>query len=218
MLWITFKCPFTTSTTKSVFFSVVRYFFSLVSHFHSTYRIFHAIASRFFLVKYQTIGNKISRKSVGSFIQFPLKLAWAVTIHKSQGQTFDNVAIDLDTGSFAHGQTYVALSRSKTLDGISLLKKINEKDIIFDPLVLEFIGQKLEKKYIKEIMINNKISKEKKVKKSKSNSSESGWTTSDDNKLLVMYKRNVPEIALSKYLKKNISEIRERIIFLMKNK
>jgi len=162
--------------------------------------------------------NKISRKPVGSFIQFPLKLAWAVTIHKSQGQTFDNVAIDLDTGSFAHGQTYVALSRSKTLDGISLLKKINEKDIIFDPLVLEFIGQKLEKKYIKEIMINNKISKEKKVKKSKSNSSESGWTTSDDNKLLAMYRRNIPEIALSKIFKKNISEIRERIFFLMKNK
>jgi len=181
-------------------------------------KIFYLGKTKWDKYVHQFIGNKISRKSVGSFIQFPLKLAWAVTIHKSQGQTFDNVAIDLDTGSFAHGQTYVALSRSKTLDGISLLKKINEKDIIFDPLVLEFIGQKLEKKYIKEIMINNKISKEKKVKKSKSNSSESGWTTSDDNKLLAMYKRNVPEIALSKYLKKNISEIRERIIFLMKNK
>ncbi len=65
----------------------------------------------------------------------------------------------LDTGSFSHGQTYVALSRSKTLDGISLLKQINEKDIIFDPLVLEFIGQKLALKYIKEIIMNNKISK-----------------------------------------------------------
>ena len=181
-------------------------------------KIFYLGKTKWDKYVHQFIGNKISRKSVGSFIQFPLKLAWAVTIHKSQGQTFDNVAIDLDTGSFAHGQTYVALSRSKTLDGISLLKKINEKDIIFDPLVLEFIGQKSEKKYIKEIMINNKISKEKKVKKSKSNSLESGWTTSDDNKLLAMYKRNVPEIALSKYLKKNISEIRERIFFLMKNK
>ena len=165
---------------------------------------------------YQFIGNKVGIKPVGSFIHFPLKLAWAVTIHKSQGQTFDNVAIDLDTGSFSHGQTYVALSRSKTLDGISLLKKINEKDIIFDPLVLEFIGQKLEKKYIKEIIMNNKVTQKKNDKEFNSSSTESEWTTSDDNKLLVLYKRNVPEIALSKMFKKQISEIRDRIILLMK--
>ena len=100
---------------------------------------------------YQFINNKVNTKSVGSFIQFPIKLAWATTIHKSQGQTFDNVSIDMDTGSFAHGQTYVALSRAKTIEGISLLKNIRKKDIIFDHRVLEFIGQKLESKYIKEI-------------------------------------------------------------------
>ena len=110
-------------------------------------------------LNYQFINNKVNTKSVGSFIQFPIKLAWATTIHKSQGQTFDNVSIDMDTGSFAHGQTYVALSRAKTIEGISLLKNIRKKDIIFDHRVLEFIGQKLESKYIKEITMNNKIIK-----------------------------------------------------------
>mgnify|MGYP001268240495 FL=1 len=165
---------------------------------------------------YKFSGNKVNAFSVGSFIQFPLKLAWATTIHKSQGQTFDNVSIDLDTGSFAHGQTYVALSRAKSLEGISLLKKIQKKDIIFDARVLEFIGQKLESKYISEILKNAPKSKKKIMpKSSKSNSNE--WTTSDDNKLLALYKRNVPEFALAKILKKSITQIRERIMYLMKN-
>ena len=180
-------------------------------------KIFRIGKTKWDKYNYQYIGNKVNSIAVGSFIQYPLKLAWATTIHKSQGQTFDKVAIDLDTGSFAHGQTYVALSRSKTLEGISLLKKINKKDIIFDKRVLDFLGQKLEKKYIKEIMLNNKISKKKKERKLTSNNSRVDWTTSDDNKLITLYKRNVPEFALSKILKKKISEIRERIIFLMKN-
>ena len=163
---------------------------------------------------YQFTGNKVNTFSVGSFIQFPIKLAWATTIHKSQGQTFDKVAIDMDTGSFAHGQTYVALSRAKTIEGISLLKKINKKDIIFDSKVLDFIGQKLEKKYIKEIMVNNKIDK-KKDKVFEDNSSGTEWTTKDDNKLLALYKRNVPEFALSKILKKSLPEIRKRILKLL---
>ena len=165
---------------------------------------------------YKFSGNKVNAFSVGSFIQFPLKLAWATTIHKSQGQTFDKVSIDLDTGSFAHGQTYVALSRAKSLEGISLLKKIQKKDIIFDARVLEFIGQKLESKYISEILKNAPKSKKKIMPKStKSNNNE--WTTSDDNKLLALYKRNVPEFALAKILKKSITQIRERIMHLMKN-
>ena len=161
-------------------------------------------------------GEKVSRIPDGSFIQFPLKLAWATTIHKAQGQTFDKVTIDLDTGNFAHGQTYVALSRAKSLEGISLLKKIQKKDIIFDARVLEFIGQKLESKYISEILKNAPKSKKRIMPKS-SKSDNNVWTTSDDNKLLALYKRNVPEFALAKILKKSITQIRERIMYLMKN-
>lgn len=76
--------------------------------------------------------NKITSEVVGVFTQFPLKIAWAITIHKSQGQTFENVNIDLGRGAFTHGQTYVALSRCTTLEGISLKRKIKFSDIIVD--------------------------------------------------------------------------------------
>jgi hypothetical protein len=66
-------------------------------------------------------GNIVSEVT-GSFVQYPVKLAWAVTIHKSQGKTYDRVAIDLGRGAFEHGQSYVALSRCRTLNGIFLKK------------------------------------------------------------------------------------------------
>ena len=73
----------------------------------------------------------------GKFEQYPIKLAWAITIHKSQGLTFDRVMIDA-SASFAHGQTYVALSRCRTLEGIVLTSRIPESAIIEDKLVKEF--------------------------------------------------------------------------------
>ncbi len=74
---------------------------------------------------------------IGTFSQFPLKLAWAITIHKSQGLTFEKAIIDA-RASFAHGQVYVALSRCTSLSGIKLKTRIRPSDIIFDPRVLEF--------------------------------------------------------------------------------
>lgn len=84
--------------------------------------------------------NKLETEVVGSFTQYPLRLAWAVTIHKSQGLTFENVIIDLGNGAFTHGQTYVALSRCITLDGIVLKTKINRNDIRVDPTVKRYFS------------------------------------------------------------------------------
>jgi len=87
-----------------------------------------------------TINSKskeIEENIKGSFSQIPLRLAWAITIHKSQGLTFDKAIIDAQS-SFAHGQTYVALSRCKTIDGIVLKSKINKTSIISDGKVTSF--------------------------------------------------------------------------------
>ena len=82
--------------------------------------------------------KEITEDFVGSFTQMPFRLAWAITIHKSQGLTFDKVMIDAEA-SFAHGQTYVALSRCKTLEGIVLKNKISSNSIISDHRVNDFI-------------------------------------------------------------------------------
>jgi ATP-dependent exoDNAse (exonuclease V) alpha subunit len=85
----------------------------------------------------------IESQTTGTFTQYPLKLAWAVTIHKAQGKTFNKVYVDLGTGTFAHGQLYVALSRCRSLDGLYLKSPVTEKDIIVDPRVAEFMTKQL---------------------------------------------------------------------------
>ena len=82
--------------------------------------------------------HKINEVELGSFTQFPLKLAWALTVHKSQGMTFDNVVLDFGRGAFAGGQSYVALSRCRSLQGIRLLSTLAERDIYVHPAVVGF--------------------------------------------------------------------------------
>ncbi|MDB5103541.1 MAG: ATPase [Fibrobacteres bacterium] len=84
--------------------------------------------------------GRVVPKPVGRFTQFPLKLAWAMTIHKSQGKTFERVIIDLGQGAFAHGQSYVALSRCTTLEGITLRRALTGRDLMVDEDVREFLA------------------------------------------------------------------------------
>lgn len=76
--------------------------------------------------------DKIVETVAGTFKQFPLRLAWALTIHKSQGLTLEKIYVDFGRGTFAHGQAYVALSRCRDLDGLSMARELRERDILFD--------------------------------------------------------------------------------------
>ncbi len=89
---------------------------------------------RFFLKN-----DELRSEEVGSFRQYPVRLAFAVTIHKSQGKTFENVVIDVGHGTFAHGQMYVALSRCTTLDGIVLKQPLKKTHILMDWQVVKFL-------------------------------------------------------------------------------
>ncbi|NPD80506.1 AAA family ATPase [Prevotella sp. PINT] len=85
--------------------------------------------------------KKVEEEELGTFTQYPLRLAWAITVHKSQGLTFNNVNIDLTGGAFAGGQTYVALSRCRSLEGITLKEPLRKKDIFVREEVKLFARQ-----------------------------------------------------------------------------
>ena len=99
--------------------------------------------------------NVIEEKILGTFMQFPVKLAWAITVHKSQGMTFDRVVADLGN-SFEIGQVYVALSRCTSLDGLVLSSKIKPKSIITDPKVMEFSKKMSESCVMDDVAVVDK--------------------------------------------------------------
>ena len=88
--------------------------------------------------EFNALTQKLEPQVRGFFKQYPLKLAWAITIHKSQGLSFDQIYLDIGRGAFAPGQTYVALSRCRTLNGVHLKKDISVKDIQCDARVKQF--------------------------------------------------------------------------------
>ena len=112
-------------------------------------------------------GKKVIRQEViGTFVQMPLRLAYAMTIHKAQGMTLDCVDLRLGNGCFAHGQLYTALSRSKCIDGLQIERKINENDLILDERVVDFYNtiEKSQEKTSKNISIQVPIEFQDQVK------------------------------------------------------
>ncbi len=100
--------------------------------------------------------KRVETVKVGSFEQFPLKLAWAITIHKSQGLTFDKVVLDIRGGLFAPGQLYVALSRCRSLEGLVLKEKVKKKHIFLDWKVVNFL-KRLNRGKSGVLNVNEKI-------------------------------------------------------------
>jgi len=101
--------------------------------------------------------RSVSSETLGTFTQYPVRLAWAVTIHKSQGKTFDTVVVDIGRGTFAPGQLYVALSRCRRLEGVFLRKPIAKSHIWLDWRVVKFVTRRQYERSDRQVPLSEKV-------------------------------------------------------------
>jgi ATP-dependent exoDNAse (exonuclease V) alpha subunit len=119
------------------------------------------------IFKFSLKNNEIVSESIGTFTQYPLRLAFAITIHKSQGKTFDKVIIDIGKGTFAYGQMYVALSRCTNIKNLVLRQSLKSSHILIDYEVKNFLTKYQYQEANKNFSLTNKINLIKKAVKNK---------------------------------------------------
>lgn len=183
-----------------------------------TWEIFH--------FKYNERTKMIESETVGTFTQYPLKLAWAVTIHKSQGKTFERVIIDIGRGTFACGQVYVALSRCTSFEGIVLKKPIKKGNIFTDWRIVEFLTRLKYKISEKAVPLEHKIELIKKAIQEKINLEIVYLKPNDEKSVRIItpctigefYFQNRPFYGVKAYCKKRNEERTFRIDRILKMK
>jgi len=124
---------------------------------HDNDRLVSVYPFQWEVYKFSVEGGAIVSEPAGSFTQYPFRLAWAVTIHKSQGKTFDRVVIDIGRGTFASGQTYVALSRCTSFEGIRLHVPIKKQHIRTDPRIYKFLTGHAYQKAAESLSFEDKL-------------------------------------------------------------